>query len=138
MNNNPVVSIICLTYNQEKFVRDCLDGFMAQKTDFPFEILIYDDASTDSTPDIIREYAEKHPDGWDLWDYIPESKRPEANMWRTVKVTIIGPIHSNFRNKLPFWMRTIDLQYVHMKQVSNITPVVMDCSVIYIRTLSSL
>lgn len=62
MNNNPVVSIICLTYNQEKFVRDCLDGFMAQKTDFPFEILIYDDASTDSTPDIIREYAEKHPD----------------------------------------------------------------------------
>ena len=62
MDNNPVVSIICLTYNQEEFVRDCLDGFMAQKTDFPFEILIYDDASTDSTPDIIREYVDKYPD----------------------------------------------------------------------------
>lgn len=61
MVNNPVVSIICLTYNQEKFVRDCLDGFLAQKTDFPFEILIYDDASTDSTPDIIKEYALKYP-----------------------------------------------------------------------------
>ena len=42
-------------------MRDCLDGFMAQKTDFPFEILIYDDASTDSTPEIIREYALKYP-----------------------------------------------------------------------------
>ena len=62
MDNNPVVSIICLTYNQEEFVRDCLDGFLAQKTDFPIEILIYDDASTDSTPEIIREYAEKRPD----------------------------------------------------------------------------
>lgn len=61
MDNNPVVSIICLTYNQEEYVRDCLDGFMAQKTDFPFEILIYDDASTDSTPEIIREYALKYP-----------------------------------------------------------------------------
>lgn len=61
MDNNPIVSIICLTYNQEKFVRDCLDGFLAQKTDFPFEILIYDDASTDSTPEIIMEYALKYP-----------------------------------------------------------------------------
>lgn len=61
MGSNPLVSIICLTYNQEKYVRDCLEGFISQKTSFPYEILIYDDASTDSTPDIIREYAAKHP-----------------------------------------------------------------------------
>ena len=61
MDSNPVVSIICLTYNQEKYVRDCLDGFISQKTEFPFEVLIYDDASTDSTPDIIREYTAKYP-----------------------------------------------------------------------------
>ena len=61
MDNNPVVSIICLTYNQEKYVRDCLDGFISQETDFPYEVLIYDDASTDTTHDIIREYAAKYP-----------------------------------------------------------------------------
>lgn len=58
----PLVSICCIAYNHEKFIRDCLDGFMMQKTDFPFEVLIHDDASTDRTADIIREYAAKYPD----------------------------------------------------------------------------
>jgi hypothetical protein len=43
---NPLVSICCLTYNHESFIRDALDGFLNQKTSFPFEIVIYDDAST--------------------------------------------------------------------------------------------
>nr|HQE50685.1 glycosyltransferase [Fervidobacterium sp.] len=42
--------------------RDAIEGFLMQKTDFPFEIIIHDDASTDATADIIREYEEKHPD----------------------------------------------------------------------------
>ncbi len=58
----PLVSICCLTYNHEPFIRDALDGFLAQKTNFPYEILIYDDASTDRTQDIIREYAAGWPD----------------------------------------------------------------------------
>ena len=58
----PLVSICCLTYNHEPYIRQCLDGFMMQKTDFPFEMLIHDDASTDGTADIIREYKAKHPD----------------------------------------------------------------------------
>lgn len=57
----PVVSICTLTYNQEKYIRKCLDGILAQQTDFPFEIIVHDDASTDSTPAIIAEYAEKYP-----------------------------------------------------------------------------
>lgn len=57
----PLVSIICLTYNQEKYVRDCLDGFVMQQATFPYEVLIYDDASTDSTPAIIQEFADKYP-----------------------------------------------------------------------------
>lgn len=61
MSIKPTVSIICLTYNQEKYVRDCLDGFVMQQTSFPYEVLIYDDASTDGTPTIIQEYAEKYP-----------------------------------------------------------------------------
>lgn len=60
--NNPLVSIVCITYNQEKFIAQALDGFLMQKTNFSFEILIHDDASTDSTAKIIKEYATKHPD----------------------------------------------------------------------------
>ena len=58
----PLVSICCLTYNHARFVRQCLDGFLMQKTDFPFEILVHDDASTDGTDDILREYEAKYPD----------------------------------------------------------------------------
>lgn len=58
----PIVSICCLTYNHDSYIRLCLDGFMMQKTTFPFEVLIHDDASTDRTADIIREYEAKYPD----------------------------------------------------------------------------
>ena len=61
-NGQVLVSITSLAYNQEKYVRRTLDGFVSQKTDFAFEILIHDDASTDKTADIIREYEEKYPD----------------------------------------------------------------------------
>ena len=56
------LSIICLTFNHVHFIRQALDGFVMQKTNFPFEVIIHDDASTDGTTDIIREYAEKYPD----------------------------------------------------------------------------
>lgn len=63
MNKEEVmVSICCITYNHEKYIRQALDGFLMQKTNFKFEIVIHDDASTDSTQDIIREYEEKYPD----------------------------------------------------------------------------
>jgi len=58
--NDPIVSVICITYNHEKYIRQCLDGFLMQK-DVSFEILIHDDASTDCTADIIREYERKYP-----------------------------------------------------------------------------
>ena len=58
----PLVSIICTAYNQEKYIRNCLDGFLMQKTDFPYEIIVHDDASTDQTAEIIREYERKHPE----------------------------------------------------------------------------
>ncbi len=56
-----MVSICCITYNHEKYITDAIDSFLMQKTDFPYEILIHDDASTDSTPDIIRSYENKYP-----------------------------------------------------------------------------
>ena len=56
-----LVSVLCTTYNHEKYIRQCLDSMVGQKTDFPFEIIVRDDCSTDSTGDIIREYGEKYP-----------------------------------------------------------------------------
>lgn len=56
------VSIYCLAFNHEKYIKDTIEGFMKQKTDFDFEVFIHDDASTDHTAQIIQEYAEKYPD----------------------------------------------------------------------------
>jgi len=57
-----MVSIICITYNHEKYIRDALEGFINQKTNFRFEVVIHDDASTDGTAKIIKEYEQKYPD----------------------------------------------------------------------------
>ena len=62
-NEQPLlVSIHCLVYNHEPYLRQCLDGFVMQQTDFRFEAVVHDDASTDGSVGIIREYAEKYPD----------------------------------------------------------------------------
>ena len=58
---HPLVSIKCLAYNHEKYIAQTLDGFLMQETDFPFEVIVHDDASTDKTADIIREYEKKFP-----------------------------------------------------------------------------
>ena len=59
--DKPVVSICCATYNHESYIKKTLEGFLIQETDFSFEILIYDDASTDNNANIIREYEAKYP-----------------------------------------------------------------------------
>ena len=56
-----LLSIVCITYNHEKFIRQTLDGFVNQKTNFKFEVIIHDDASTDKTAEIIKQYQEKYP-----------------------------------------------------------------------------
>lgn len=59
--NNPLVSISCITFNQEQYIQQAIEGFLIQETSFPFEILIHDDASTDNTAAIIKEYEKKYP-----------------------------------------------------------------------------
>lgn len=61
-DNSPLVSISCITFNHAQYIRQCLDGFMMQQTNFSFEVLIHDDASTDGTTEIIKEYEAKYPD----------------------------------------------------------------------------
>lgn len=63
VNTSPLmVTIRCVAYNHEPYIRECLEGFVMQKTNFRFEAIVHDDASTDGTANIIREYAEKYPD----------------------------------------------------------------------------
>ena len=57
-----MASISCLTFNHGAYIRQALDSFLMQKTNFEYEILVHDDASTDETGDILREYGEKYPD----------------------------------------------------------------------------
>lgn len=60
-DEQPLVCIKCLVYNHEPYLRECLDGFVMQQTNFPFVAIVHDDASTDNSADIIREYAAKYP-----------------------------------------------------------------------------
>ena len=73
-NNDILVSISCMTYNHASYIRQCLDGFLMQKTNFKFEVLIHDDASTDGTEEIIREYEAKYPN-------IIKALYEEENQW---------------------------------------------------------
>lgn len=71
------LQVVCLVYNHEKFIRDALDGFLSQKTNFKFEVLIGDDCSTDNTSSIVREYVEKYPE---LFKYFRRSKNIGAQL----------------------------------------------------------
>ena len=55
------VSVLCTAYNHQSYIAKALESFVMQKTDFLFEVLVHDDASTDATAEIIRQYEEKYP-----------------------------------------------------------------------------
>ena len=59
--HEPLVTIRCITYNHAPFIRDAIEGFLRQETTFPVEILIHDDASTDGTTEILRDYVARYP-----------------------------------------------------------------------------
>lgn len=75
----PKVSVVSITYNHEAYIHETLDGFVAQETDFAVEFIVADDASTDATQAIVRQYAERYPQ---LFRPIlrTENVGPHANM----------------------------------------------------------
>ena len=95
MNNNmeqPIVTVWCLAYNQKDFIRDALEGFVMQKTTFPFEVIVHDDASTDGTTTIVQEYARQYPD-------IIKPVIETENQWQKGGLKyIINIMNDNYRN----------------------------------------
>lgn len=62
LTNTPLVTINCTVYNHVSYLKDCLNGFISQKTNFKFVVVIHDDASTDGSAEIIKEYEKQYPD----------------------------------------------------------------------------
>ena len=60
-NLSPKLTVICITYNHEKYIEEAIDSMLMQETNFPFEIIIGEDCSPDSTKNILIKYTEKYP-----------------------------------------------------------------------------
>ena len=57
-----LLTVVCITYNHAAFIRQALEGFVMQKTDFKFQVIVSDDCSTDDNQNIIREFQQKYPE----------------------------------------------------------------------------
>lgn len=87
----PLVSINCIVFNHEPYIRDALEGFVGQKTDFAFEAVVHDDASTDGTAAIIREYAEKYPDIIKpIYETENQYSKRDGSLWRIMDAQMRG------------------------------------------------
>jgi len=82
MVEQPLVSIVCTVYNKETWLVDTIKSFLAQKTDFPFEILLIDDASTDGSSIILQKYADSYPDSIRLFSN--ETNLGIAKTWKKI------------------------------------------------------
>ncbi len=80
-----LVSVLFITYNHEAYIRKALDSVLSQETDFPFEIVVGEDCSTDGTRDILRQYKEKYPDKFRLLFRKKNFGRPTRNVYETWK-----------------------------------------------------
>lgn len=82
MKNNEelLVTIYCLTYNHKNYIREAFESFLSQNVKFRLQVFVYDDASTDGTSEIVKEYAEKYPEIFDVYiSPINTYKLPERN-----------------------------------------------------------
>lgn len=91
-NSQILVTIKCLAYNHEKYIRQCLEGIVHQKTTFRYEAIVHDDASTDDTAYIIHEYEEKYPD-------IIKPIYEEKNLYQKDVITLRKKMNSAVRGK---------------------------------------
>ena len=102
MKDGIMVSAICAAYNHEGFIKDCIEGVLNQKTDFKYELIIHDDASTDRTAELIKAYEEKYP------QVMRPVYQKENQFFRCPIAAFMFPKaaigqRKNCRNRLIFW-----------------------------------
>ncbi|WOK06293.1 glycosyltransferase [Imperialibacter roseus] len=104
---DPVLSICLITYNHEAYIRDALDGVFMQKVNFPFELIIADDFSTDGTREIIKEFKDKHPETIRL--IFQERNVGPARNWMDLITSPLGKYIAYFEGD-DFWTDPNKLQ----------------------------
>ena len=83
------ISCVCIVFNQEKYIQDTINGFLAQISEYKFEIVIHDDVSTDNTRKILLEYKNKYP------SIIKLILQKENQYQQGKKITSIAISHAN-------------------------------------------
>nr|WP_305182344.1 glycosyltransferase [uncultured Schaedlerella sp.] len=117
------ISIVCATYNQEKYVKNALDGFLMQKGGFEYEILIHDDASTDGTTKILQEYKKEYPNKIKLILQKENQYSKGVDILRTYIYPIVKGKYIAFCEGDDFWIynKKLQKQYDLMESNPNIS-----------------
>lgn len=124
--NNPLVSIKCTAYNHEKYISDALDGFLIQETTFPFEVIIHDDASTDNTAKIIKEYEKKYPKIIKpIYETENQYSKHDGSLRRIINKNIKGKYVADCEGD-DYWISPFKLQKQAMALENN-----TECSISY-------
>lgn len=106
----PLVSALCVVYNQAPYLRQCLDGLVNQETTFPYEIIIHDDASTDNSADIICEYAKKYPDKIQTILQVENQFSQKKEIWSTFLIPKAQGKYITFCEGDDYWCDSHKLQ----------------------------
>lgn len=127
MNNDEIlVSVVCDVYNHEPYLRQCFDGFVMQKTNFKFEVLVHDDASTDKSAEIIMEYTNKYPDIFKPIIQKENQYSKGVGIWKTYQFPRVKGKYVAFCEGDDYWIDSLKLQ----KQV-NILESDASCTMVY-------
>ena len=105
-----MVSILCTAYNHEPYIGQTLESFLNQKTDFPFEIVINDDASPDRTAEIIRQYEQKYPEKIKAFYQTENLYSRKINIEDTVMLPVAGGKYIAFCEGDDYWSDPYKLQ----------------------------
>lgn len=115
-NDNILVSVVCDVFNHEPYLRQCFDGFVMQKTNFKFEVLVHDDASTDKSAEIIIEYTNKYPDIFKPIIQKENQYSKGVGIWKTYQFPRVKGKYVAFCEGDDYWIDPLKLQ----KQVTAI------------------
>ena len=109
-NSGIMVSVVCDVYNHEPYLRQCLDGFVIQKTNFKIEVLVHDDASTDKSAEIIMEYTNKYPDIFKPILQLENQYSRGVGIWKTYQFPRVAGKYVAICEGDDYWTDPLKLQ----------------------------